>query len=166
MVWWFQLCDTPVSYVTFSFSCILTETPRQQEAQSGEMTKGLLVVICLESVAPVVVLFTVLKLSKADRMISCPPLTKHTAANNSKTRAFVLMKKMHQINFWKALYREKNKLHTLINKQWTETMSTSVVWLTFWLIISSQELFEFTQSLYFLHAGVFCSLPERQIQQW
>lgn len=35
---------------------------------------------------------TSLKLSKADKMISCPPRTRQTAANNSKTRAFVLSK--------------------------------------------------------------------------
>lgn len=40
----------------------------------------------------IVVMFTVLKLSNADRMISCPPLTKHTAASSSRTRAFVLMR--------------------------------------------------------------------------
>lgn len=35
---------------------------------------------------------TSLKLSKAERMISCPPLTRHTAANSSNTSAFVLAK--------------------------------------------------------------------------
>lgn len=35
---------------------------------------------------------TSLKLSNADKMISCPPLTRQTAANSSKTRAFVLSK--------------------------------------------------------------------------
>jgi hypothetical protein len=35
---------------------------------------------------------TSLKLSKADKMISCPPLTRQTAAKSSKTRAFVLSK--------------------------------------------------------------------------
>lgn len=33
---------------------------------------------------------TSLKLSKAARMISCPPRTRHTAASSSSTRAFVL----------------------------------------------------------------------------
>lgn len=35
---------------------------------------------------------TSLKLSNADKMISCPPLTRQTAANSSNTRAFVLSK--------------------------------------------------------------------------
>lgn len=35
-------------------------------------------------------IFTSLKWSKAARMISCPPLTRHTAASSSSTRALVL----------------------------------------------------------------------------
>lgn len=35
-------------------------------------------------------LLTSLKLSKAERMMSCPPLTRHTAASSSNTRALVL----------------------------------------------------------------------------
>lgn len=34
--------------------------------------------------------FTSLKLSKAERIMSCPPRTRHTAASNSRTRALVL----------------------------------------------------------------------------
>ncbi len=33
---------------------------------------------------------TSLKLSKAEMMMSCPPLTRHTAANSSSTSALVL----------------------------------------------------------------------------
>lgn len=35
---------------------------------------------------------TSLKLSKAARMMSCPPLTRHTAASSSSTRALVLQR--------------------------------------------------------------------------
>lgn len=35
---------------------------------------------------------TSLKLSKAERMMSCPPRTRHTAASSSSTRALVLGK--------------------------------------------------------------------------
>lgn len=43
---------------------------------------------------------TSLKLSKADKMISCPPLTRQTAANSSNTRALVLQsqKEIHTDN--------------------------------------------------------------------
>lgn len=45
--------------------------------------------------------FTSLKLSKAERMMSCPPLTRHTAANNSSTRALVLWHE--QCKIWKQV---------------------------------------------------------------
>lgn len=44
-------------------------------------------------------------MSNADKMISCPPLTRQTAANSSNTRAFVLSKSKQEekrkTNQWK-----------------------------------------------------------------
>lgn len=43
---------------------------------------------------------TSLKLSKAERMMSWPPLTKHTAASSSSTRALVLGGHMLRFSIW------------------------------------------------------------------
>ncbi len=61
---------------------------------------------------------TSLKLSKAEMMMSCPPLTRHTAANSSSTRALVLwmvylnVLQTHTINTQTPTPHKKKKKHS------------------------------------------------------
>lgn len=66
----------------------------QQHAKTGLLKSKNHMVLVMFRKPPPPTNFTSLKLSKAERMMSCPPLTRQTAASNSKTRALVLSRQI------------------------------------------------------------------------
>lgn len=73
---------------------------------------------------------TSLKLSNAERMISWPPRTRHTAARSSRTSAFVLHRKTKTaVNIrLHGEKKEKKKVKAGL-KQWTGLHYKSYIWL-------------------------------------